>query len=91
VVKIKTFISLQVNEIWNLMIMNFQTKRKIFIVNITSLLSVKAYPSFTQYSVGKAAREAYFRGFATENPSCRVLNYSPGPVDTDMHTEVSLT
>jgi len=58
-------------------------------VNITSLLSHKAYPSFTQYSVGKAAREAYFRAFAAEHPGSRVLNYSPGPVDTQMHTEVT--
>uniref|UniRef100_A0A183C5Q0 Sepiapterin reductase n=1 Tax=Globodera pallida TaxID=36090 RepID=A0A183C5Q0_GLOPA len=61
---------------------------RLFIVNITSLLSVKAFPSFTQYSVGKAAREAYFRAFAVEHPKCRVLNYAPGPVDTDMHAEV---
>lgn len=63
-------------------------RRRIFVVNITSLLSVKAYPSFTQYSVGKAAREAYFRAFAAEHPECRVINYSPGPVDTGMHQEV---
>ncbi|KAL3120756.1 hypothetical protein niasHT_008048 [Heterodera trifolii] len=61
---------------------------RLFIVNITSLLSVKAFPSFTQYSVGKAAREAYFRAFAVEHPKCRVLNYAPGPVDTEMHAEV---
>ncbi|KAI1728381.1 short chain dehydrogenase domain-containing protein [Ditylenchus destructor] len=60
----------------------------VFIVNITSLLSIKPYPSFTQYSVAKAAREAYFRSFAVEHPKCRVLNYSPGPVDTQMHTQV---
>lgn len=67
----------------------FKEEKKIFIINLTSLLSVKPYPSFTQYSVGKAAREAYFRAFATEHPECRVLNYSPGPVDTIMHSEVA--
>nr|CAD2167910.1 unnamed protein product [Meloidogyne enterolobii] len=64
-------------------------EKKIFIINVTSLLSVKPYPSFTQYSVGKAAREAYFRAFAIEHPNCRVLSYSPGPVDTTMHSEVA--
>jgi len=63
-------------------------KENLYLVNITSLLSIKPFPSFTQYSVGKAAREAYFRAFAVEHPNVRVLNYSPGPVDTQMHTEV---
>lgn len=33
---------------------------------------------------GKAAREAYIRALVCENPKVRVLNYSPGPVQTDM-------
>lgn len=64
-------------------------KGLIMIVNITSLLSEKAFPSFTQYSVAKASREAYFRSFAVEHPEARVLSYSPGPVDTQMHNEIS--
>uniref|UniRef100_A0A7E4ZYG3 Sepiapterin reductase n=1 Tax=Panagrellus redivivus TaxID=6233 RepID=A0A7E4ZYG3_PANRE len=61
----------------------------IFVINITSIASVKAIPSFTQYAVGKAAREAYFRNFALEVGSAvRVLSYSPGPVQTDMVEEI---
>ncbi|KAK0415699.1 hypothetical protein QR680_012068 [Steinernema hermaphroditum] len=63
-------------------------KEKPIFVNITSLLAIQAFPSFTQYSTSKAAREAYFRAFASEEPAARVLSYSPGPVLTDMHTTV---
>ncbi|KAH7723478.1 oxidoreductase [Aphelenchoides avenae] len=73
------------NSVFNLV------KAPLTIVNVTSLAAIKAFPSFTQYSVGKAAREAYFRSFATEHTEeqCRVLQYSPGPVDTDMHATVA--
>uniref|UniRef100_A0A0R3RK40 Sepiapterin reductase n=1 Tax=Elaeophora elaphi TaxID=1147741 RepID=A0A0R3RK40_9BILA len=60
-----------------------------YILNVTSLLAVKAFPSMAQYSVGKAAREAFFRTLAVEEPNLRILNYSPGPVQTDMHNEIA--
>uniref|UniRef100_A0AC35FLC0 Uncharacterized protein n=1 Tax=Panagrolaimus sp. PS1159 TaxID=55785 RepID=A0AC35FLC0_9BILA len=49
--------------------------------------NIKWAGCFVKYCVGKAAREAYFRNFALETDS-RVLNYSPGPVETDMITEI---
>ena len=36
------------------------------------------------YAVSKAARDAYLRVLASENPSMRVLSYAPGPIDTQM-------
>lgn len=43
-------------------------------------------------SSGKAAREMYFRTLALEekesNPLLTVLNYAPGPVQTEMTQEV---
>ncbi|VDO38624.1 unnamed protein product [Brugia timori] len=79
-----------------------------YILNVTSLLAVKAFPSMVQlisklvqkgnkpekeynlqYSVGKAAREAFFRALAVEESNLRILNYSPGPVQTDMHNEIA--
>lgn len=33
---------------------------------------------------GKAGRDAFFRSVAHENESVQVLNYSPGPLETDM-------
>uniref|UniRef100_A0A1I7SKV8 Sepiapterin reductase n=1 Tax=Bursaphelenchus xylophilus TaxID=6326 RepID=A0A1I7SKV8_BURXY len=63
--------------------------KDVLLVNITSLLAVQSFPSFTQYSVSKAAREAYFRALVLERPEIRVLNYSPGPVETDMRNEIA--
>jgi sepiapterin reductase len=40
------------------------------------------------YCTGKASREMFFRVLAEENPTLNVLNYAPGPVDTDMVSEV---
>lgn len=40
------------------------------------------------FSSGKAAREMYFRVLALEEDDLLVLNYSPGPVDTDMTIDV---
>ena len=36
------------------------------------------------YDPGKAARDMLFRTMALEEPDLRVLNYAPGPLDTDM-------
>ncbi|VDM28163.1 unnamed protein product [Toxocara canis] len=60
------------------------------IVNITSLLAIKSFPSFSQYAVAKAAREAFFRSLAVEDPSLRILNYSPGPVQTEMYAAIAV-
>ncbi|PAV62140.1 hypothetical protein WR25_07529 [Diploscapter pachys] len=66
-----------------------QVSPRRFIINITSLLAIQAFPSLVQYGVTKAAREAFFRGLACEEPGLRILSYSPGPVDTDMHDMVA--
>lgn len=57
---------------------------KKIIVNITSKAAIAPFKSFTYYCMGKAAREMYFRCLAEEFPSLLVLNYSPGPVESDM-------
>lgn len=61
----------------------FSNNKKL-IVNITSKACLVPFKSFTYYCTGKAAREMYFKVLAEEEPDCIVLNYSPGPVDTDM-------
>ncbi|GMS89906.1 hypothetical protein PENTCL1PPCAC_12081 [Pristionchus entomophagus] len=58
---------------------------KRYIINLSSILAIQGFVSFTQHACGKAAREAFFRGLAVEEPSIRVLNYAPGPVLTDMY------
>ncbi|XP_029371875.1 sepiapterin reductase a isoform X2 [Echeneis naucrates] len=43
------------------------------------------FSSWVLYCTGKAARDMIFRVLAEEEPDLRVLNYSPGPLDTDMY------
>ncbi|XP_069114611.1 sepiapterin reductase-like [Argopecten irradians] len=62
----------------------FGTVKNRLIVNITSESSKIPYPSMSIYCASKAARDMFFRVLAAEDPSIRVLTYSPGPCDTDM-------
>lgn len=57
---------------------------RTLVVNITSLCCVKPFAGLALYCSGKAAREMYFKVLAEEHPRIKVLNYSPGPVQTDM-------
>ncbi|XP_060086108.1 sepiapterin reductase-like [Ylistrum balloti] len=54
------------------------------IINMSSLVAIQPIPSFSLYCTGKAARDMFFRVLAAEDPSLRVLNYAPGPCETDM-------
>ncbi|XP_028318823.1 sepiapterin reductase a [Gouania willdenowi] len=58
------------------------------VVNITSLCAIQPFRSWVLYCTGKAGREMMFRVLAEEEPDVRVLNYSPGPLDTAMQREV---
>nr|XP_046173650.1 sepiapterin reductase-like [Oncorhynchus gorbuscha] len=57
------------------------------VVNVSSLCALQPLPSWVLYCTGKAARDMMFRVLAEEEPDLRVLNYSPGPLDTDMQVE----
>ena len=65
-------------------------KCKTTLVNISSLLAIESFPSMGIYGAGKAARDHYHRTMAKEIPSDRmkILNYAPGPLETDMVTEI---
>lgn len=65
--------------------------QKIAIINVTSLIGRQPFANFAMYGSGKAARDLYFRVLAKEDPTLLVLNYSPGPVDTDMFNGVIST
>ncbi|NXO10415.1 SPRE reductase, partial [Oriolus oriolus] len=54
------------------------------VVNISSLCAREPFRSWALYCAGKAARDMLFRVLALEEPGIRVLNYAPGPLDTDM-------
>ncbi|XP_044759496.1 sepiapterin reductase [Coccinella septempunctata] len=57
---------------------------KLVVVNITSLCGRVPFVNMSMYGSCKAARELFFRVFALEEQDILVLNYSPGPVATDM-------
>ncbi len=59
------------------------------VINITTLAARVYMPSLSLYSASRAAREAYMGVLAVENPDVRVLNYSPGPCNTDMHRAIA--
>ncbi|KAG8234307.1 hypothetical protein J437_LFUL013047 [Ladona fulva] len=58
------------------------------VINITSLCGLQPFSSMGYYCSGKAAREMYFKVLAKEEEDLVVLNYSPGPVKTDMFNEI---
>uniref|UniRef100_A0A182TEG8 Sepiapterin reductase n=1 Tax=Anopheles melas TaxID=34690 RepID=A0A182TEG8_9DIPT len=68
----------------------FQSVPGKLVINITSKACLVPFQSMTYYCAGKAAREMYFRVLAEEEAAagCTVLNYSPGPVDTDMTVDL---
>jgi sepiapterin reductase len=67
---------------------NNQTK--INIINLTSLWALTPVRSFSIYCSTKAANEMFYNVVASENNPefVRVLNYAPGPLDTDMQQEL---
>ncbi|KAJ1734154.1 hypothetical protein LPJ72_002491 [Coemansia sp. Benny D160-2] len=65
---------------------------RIAIVNISSLLAVKAFANWGLYAAMKAARDQLLKVVAAENAAdsqrIKTLNYAPGPLDGDMQAEV---
>lgn len=61
----------------------------VTIVNISSLAAVQPFPRLSDYCIGKAARQMYLNTLAVDRPTVAVFNYSPGPLDTDMYTELT--
>ncbi|XP_032033251.2 sepiapterin reductase [Hylobates moloch] len=54
------------------------------VVNISSLCALQPFKGWALYCAVKAARDMLFQVLALEEPNVRVLNYAPGPLDTDM-------
>lgn len=54
------------------------------VVLISSLVATVPMIGFGLYAACKAARDSYGRVLTLENPTIRVLSYSPGPLDTEM-------
>jgi sepiapterin reductase len=60
------------------------------IVNVSSLCAREPYETWGMYCAGKAGREMAHRVMAKEHPASEIifLNFSPGPLDTDMQREI---
>jgi len=65
----------------------FPRSRKVYI-NISSILALQPLITWGHYCGGKAARDAVFRVLAAEQQQALVLNYAPGPLDTNMIAEL---
>lgn len=65
-------------------------KVKIHIINMSSLWAISPSPFFSIYCSTKAASEMYFKVLAAETigRNVRILNYAPGPVDTEMQEAI---
>lgn len=72
----------------------FPRCKQIDIINVSSLAAVQPFESWSLYCAGKAARDMYFRVLAEEQKKAthgrtvRVLNWAPGPMDTNMQKEI---
>lgn len=65
-----------------------QNYKKKMVINISSLAALQPFETWGSYCSGKAARDSLFKVMAVEEPTWRVLNYAPGPLDTKMIAEL---
>jgi len=67
----------------------------VTIINTSSLAAIQPFDTWSVYCSTKAARDMFHRAIAIEaQETCkpiRVLNYAPGPLDTDMQREIRET
>jgi len=65
---------------------------RVRIVNISSLLAVEAFPAWSLYAMGKAARDMAMQVVAREAEAqgldVRTLSYAPGPMRTAMVDQI---
>ncbi|KAJ3105784.1 hypothetical protein HDU96_008441 [Phlyctochytrium bullatum] len=74
---------------------------KAFVINVSSLAAIEPFDCWSIYASGKAARDMFHRSVVVEElqiqqeenlgsepARVRVLNYAPGPLDTEMQKEI---
>lgn len=87
---IQNYMAINFTSNWSLSA-NFLSRIKSgprLIINITSLLGRVPMAGFAAYGSAKAACSHFMQILAAENPEVRVLNYSPGPLDTNMFHKI---
>ena len=62
----------------------FKDVKNKHVINISSLAALQPFETWGFYCSGKAARDSLFKVMAVEEPDIKVLNYAPGPLDTQM-------
>lgn len=88
--EIQAYFDLNVTSVFSLtarFLSHFSPTSKV-IVNVSSLTAVQAMPYMSAYCTGKAARDMLHQCLACEEEDARVLNYAPGPMDTDMSIDI---
>ncbi|XP_019631736.1 PREDICTED: sepiapterin reductase-like [Branchiostoma belcheri] len=60
------------------------------VVNVTCDEAQRPMKCHSLYCAGKAAREMMFKVMAQEEPHIRILNYNPGPLETELKTTVMI-
>jgi len=78
----------------SVVLQNFESSKvkNMTVINISSLCGIQAFPTLGHYCSVKAARDMFFKVLAAEEGAkdrkdgntFKVLNYAPGPIDTDM-------
>ncbi|KAM9360670.1 sepiapterin reductase b [Symphorus nematophorus] len=58
------------------------------VVNVSSVFAEQPLASWVLYCTAKAARKMMFSVLAEEQPTVKVLSYSPGPLDTEMQQDI---
>jgi len=58
------------------------------VINISSIAAIQPFETWGSYCSAKAARDMLFKNMAVEEPSWTVLNYAPGPLDTNMVKDI---
>ena len=79
------FSTVNLNSIWTEVVCSQVPQN--YIVNVSSLAALQPFATWGLYCSGKAARDMIFKVLAEEekdNDAIRVLNYAPGPMDTEM-------
>ena len=69
-------------------------RRKVTVVNVSSLAATSPFEYWSLYCAGKSARDMFHKCIAHEaekrglHSQVRVLNYAPGPLDTRMQAAI---
>lgn len=62
----------------------FSSNPHRYVTQVTSEMALSPHATLALYCSGKAARDMFFKVVAKEHPDVKVLQYSPGSMNTDL-------